>query len=191
MHPIWAEILGCFRVEEAGSECEEPRPAGDSSSRLATTSRLPRFYLFPGTPPTPTPKGRSHWDLETSPELGPRQSAQIKNFGPRPPPAAESCRWRDLAPVPGAVRRQVKRASGGIWAKDQPLGTESRIAWAGGPPILVLVYKERLSQCHAFLTRNYFQESELRDVVGSFSERAFYSSQSAACKNMSFSAIGQ
>lgn len=84
MHPIWAEILGCFRVEEAGSECEEPRVAGDSSPPVATTSRLPRFCLFPGTP-LPTPRGRSHWDLETSPELGLRLSAQIKNFGPRPP----------------------------------------------------------------------------------------------------------
>lgn len=75
--------------------------------------------------------------------LGPSQSAQMKNFGPRLPaavrtvPCCEEGSWKP------------KRTSGGRWAGGQPLGTGPEIAWAGAPPRLVLVYKcETVSMSH-------------------------------------------
>ena len=43
----------------------------------------------------------------------------------------------------------------------------------GASPDSSLLTSARLSQCHAFLARNYFQESGLRELIGPCSERAF------------------
>ena len=127
---------------------------------------------LPRPNPAPAPEGRSHWDLESFLNLGLRQSAQIKNFGSRlqvagawPP---EAVRCQGIAGSPSG-RQEVRGA------QDQTLGTGLRRAWAGGQPRPVLVYQRRLSQCHAFLARNYFQESSFGDIIGPCSERAFYS----------------
>lgn len=47
----------------------------------------------------------------------------------------------------------------------------------GAGPDLSLFTSETLFQCHPFLARNYFQEPELWEFIGLFSERVFYSIQ--------------
>ena len=152
------------------------------------------FICFPARPPTPPPqpctrpRGEESLGLGELPELGAAPVGSDKVLWVPPPGRG------GLAPRGCQVSgdsRKPKRTSGGTGAQDQTLGTGLRRAWAGGQPRPVLVYQRRLSQCHAFLARNYFQESAFGDIIGPCSERAFYSNLSALSKSMGCSAIGQ
>lgn len=143
--------IGVFGVEESIGEAV----AWVSRARLATSGFSGGFICFPGTLP-PAPKGRSHRELERRP--GPGEPANLlrkRALGPRPrrpppspppPPAPPpGVPAEGLAQVPGLWRvggrlrghLEVSR----LEIRDQPLGTGPRIAWAGGLPRLVLVYK--------------------------------------------------
>lgn len=134
--------------------------SGSRCSRLGDwlilrSSHLPPSFIYL-PPPPPSPPQIQPGGVTGTLNLGPHQSAQRKNFGPRPlatvtrkawpgdPRAAQlGCPGLPGARVGGSPRRGAQPASGTsgmTWARGCPPGTGPRSPGASGPPRLVLVY---------------------------------------------------